>query len=224
MLDFNKFDWGNVKEIDKITILDECLNRIYEKYFNVEKGDVVVDIGGFTGDFIYSILDREPEHCWIIEPVEEYFRLMYKNLKNYQVSFIRGSISDKDKIKINWSGFESEVPGINFRNFIKDNCIDKIDFLKSDCEGGEYHIFNNENLYFLKNNVRKIACEFHLEVQLGGQDIDFKENFRYFRDNILVKFNNYNVNAVDGVDIKWDLFNEHFIDYYKQILIYIDNR
>jgi hypothetical protein len=29
---------------------------------------------------------------------------------------------------------------------------------------------------------------------------------------------------VDGVDIKWDLWNEHFINYYEQIIVYIDNR
>ena len=43
-------------------------------------------------------------------------------------------------------------------------------------------------------------------------------------NNILIKFDNYQVNSVDGVDIKWDLFNEHFIEYYNQVLIYIDNR
>jgi len=29
---------------------------------------------------------------------------------------------------------------------------------------------------------------------------------------------------VDGVDIKWDLWNEHFLDYYCEVIIYIDNR
>jgi hypothetical protein len=29
---------------------------------------------------------------------------------------------------------------------------------------------------------------------------------------------------VDGVDIKWDLWNEHFIEYYTEVIIYIDNR
>ena len=42
--------------------------------------------------------------------------------------------------------------------------------------------------------------------------------------NILPNFNNYEVLACDGVDIKWDLWNEQFIEYYRQIIIYIDNR
>jgi FkbM family methyltransferase len=218
MLDFEKFDWGEVSQKDKGVMLNECLNRIYEKYFNVEENDIVVDIGGYTGDFTYSILDRNPEHCWIIEPVEDFFRTMYKNLKNYPVSFVRGAISDEVELEMTYADFGSRVPGVNFKKFVENNCIDRIDFLKVDCEGGEYLIFTDENVYFLKNNVKKIACEIHLS------DDDLKRKFRYFRDNILVKFDNYQINSVDGIDIKWDLFNEHFITYYNEILIYIDNR
>jgi len=29
---------------------------------------------------------------------------------------------------------------------------------------------------------------------------------------------------VDGIDITWDLWNEHFIEYYTEIIIHIDNR
>jgi len=32
------------------------------------------------------------------------------------------------------------------------------------------------------------------------------------------------LDSVDNVDIKWDLWNDHFIEYYKQIIIHIDNR
>jgi cytochrome c peroxidase len=36
--------------------------------------------------------------------------------------------------------------------------------------------------------------------------------------------NHIEVFSVDGVNIKWDLWNEHFLEYYYQVLIYIDNR
>jgi autotransporter strand-loop-strand O-heptosyltransferase len=54
-----------------------------------------------------------------------------------------------------------EVRTNTFANFIKDNDIKVIDFLKVDCEGGENFIFNKDNIEFIKNNVKKIALEYH---------------------------------------------------------------
>ena len=95
---------------------------------------------------------------------------------------------------------------------------DTIDFLKIDCEGCEYKIFNKENLEWISNNVRKISGEWHLNTE------ETKKEFKIFRDNFLINFDNFHVYSVDGVDIKWDLFNDHFLEYYTEILIYIDNR
>ena len=96
--------------------------------------------------------------------------------------------------------------------------ISKIDFMKIDCEGGEYSVFNNRNIFWIKENVKKIVGEWHLETP------EKKEKFRVFRDTYLRLFPNVKVFSVDGVDIKWDLWNEHFLDYYFQVIIYIDNR
>jgi len=212
---FNNFDWVGLHKDN--FMIKEAEDRIYERFFEVEKGDIVVDLGGFVGSFTYSILDKEPEHCWIMEPVETHFRTMYRNLKGFPVSFVRGAISTEKTLDIEWCGESSISRGITFKDFRINNCIDKIDFLKTDCEGGEYDIFSEENLDYIKNNVKKIAGEFHLTD-------DLNEKFVNFRDNILPMFDNFYVFSIDGVDIKWDLYNEHFIKYYKQVLFYIDNR
>ena len=57
-----------------------------------------------------------------------------------------------------------EVKTNTFANFIKDNDIKVIDYLKVDCEGGENFIFNKDNIEFIKNNVKKIAVEKDLEI------------------------------------------------------------
>ena len=69
--------------------------------------------------------------------------------------------------------------------------------------------------------MKKVAGEFHLGHVSG---IDFTSQFKVFRDVYLRVFNNFQILSVDGVDIKWDLWNEHFTNHYKQILVYIDNR
>jgi len=224
MLDFKDFDWGGIPAHTKEQLIFDIKNNLYEMFFPVEEGDVVVDIGAFIGSFTYSILHRNPEHCWVMEPVEAFFKTTYNNLKNNQVSFVRGALSETPTLELTYCGEKSITPGISFKEFVENNCIEKIDFLKTDCEGGEYLIFTEENIDFLKNNVRKIAGEFHLENPATPDITKMNEQFRNFRDNFLVRFDKYEVRSVDLVDIKWDLFNEHFIDYYKEVIIFIDNR
>jgi hypothetical protein len=117
-------------------------------------------------------------------------------------------------------GGEDQMEAITFKKFIELYGIEKIDFLKTDCEGGEYDIFNVENLKWIKSNVKKIVGEWHLKLQ--GHN--YVEKFKQFRDTYLIEFNNFQVLSIDGVDIKWDLWNNHFLEHYQQIIIYIDNR
>ena len=49
--------------------------------------------------------------------------------------------------------------------FILHNNIDKIDYLKVDCEGAEYSIFESIPFDFLKDNVKKVAIEFHHQIK-----------------------------------------------------------
>jgi hypothetical protein len=114
-------------------------------------------------------------------------------------------------------GHEETIRTLTFKEYIEQNRLNKIDFLKIDIEGGEYSILTEENLDILKR-IPKIVVELHL-----GNRIE-KEIFRNFRDNILNNFENYEIRSVDFIDIKWDLWNEHFLDYYAGVYLYIDNR
>ena len=52
--------------------------------------------------------------------------------------------------------------------------------------------------------------------------MDLKQKFRYFRDTYLRNFKKYVVTDFTGsIDITWDLWNDHFIEYYSEILIHI---
>ena len=76
----DKFDWGETKNFKETTIKEIFQDGIYEKFFEVEEGDIVVDFGSTIGDFIWSIKDKNPKHCWAVEPVDSYFETMKKNL------------------------------------------------------------------------------------------------------------------------------------------------
>jgi autotransporter strand-loop-strand O-heptosyltransferase len=227
-IDEVSFDWGSQTEWYKQTITSEIFeDRIYERFFEVEEGDIVLDIGASLGSFTYSIIPKNPKHVFCFEPCEEEFPTLVKNTIGYPVTHIMKGISDVNTIVDNTKlfnsvrGTQTRMESITFKKFIKLYGINKIDFLKTDCEGGEYDIFNDENFNFIKNNVKKISGEWHLnESHYPG----VKEKFRKFRDTYLKKIENHQVFSVDGIDIKWDLWNDHFIEYYSEVIIYIDNR
>lgn len=214
------FDWGKKSEWYVSQATQEIFEyNIYERLFEVEEGDIVVDLGASLGPFTYSILPKNPKKCFVVEPLSYHIDILNKNVGQENVKIIQGAISDKKKLEITWDGITETSPTFTFKEFLDVNKINKIDFLKCDCEGGEYDVFSKVNIEFLKT-IPKIVVEFHL-----NNDEDYHQcKFRWFRDNILNMFENFEVYSLDGVNIKWDLYNEHFIEYYNEVIFYFDNR
>lgn len=235
-LKLENFDWGwmdsdnveiNIRgemktlgKYHKENIINEIFNQgLYEKFFEVKENDIVLDIGASNGPFTYSILHKKPRHVYCLEPSYVEFPILVKNTCGYPVTPINKGISNVDTFEINDNVFggDNSMEGITFDRFCKLYNIEKIDFLKTDCEGGEYHIFTQENLPFIKEHVGHIVGEWHLS------NLELKNKFRNFRDNFLSNFEKVNVFSVDGVDIKWDLHNDHFLEYYTEVIVYINN-
>ncbi len=214
-----KFDWGKKSEWYVSQATQEIFEyNIYERLFEVEEGDIVVDLGASLGPFTYSILPKNPKQCFVVEPLSYHIDILNKNVGQENVKIIQGAISDKKKLEITWDNITETSPTFTFKEFLDDNNINKIDFLKCDCEGGEYDVFSKSNIEFLKT-IPKIVTEFHLR-----DDENFHQcKFRWFRDNILNMFENFEVYSLDGVNIKWDLYNEHFIEYYNEVIFYFKN-
>lgn len=238
MINYSNFDWGWMDESTDVIvqvpsgeifglgefhkngmIFEIFESRCYEKYFEVNEGDIVVDIGASVGAFTFSILHKKPKHVFCLEPSEKEIKPLVKNTIGYPVTVINKGISDINSVVETGMMFggETHMESMTFKKFIDLYGLEKIDFLKTDCEGGEYDIFTLENLDYIKSNIKKISGEWHLNTT------EEKEKFRHFRDNILIHFDNFEVNSVDNVDIKWDLWNEHFLEYYTQIHLYINN-
>ena len=221
--DFSDFFWGEEEphESFKDFITKETLvDRIYEKVMSVEEGDIVVDIGASIGPFAYSILDKNPKHVYCLEPDYKEYETLLKNLEGSPSTCIMAGISKEDKevldSRYSFGKEGGEMNTISLKTLFKSNGLERIDFLKTDCEGGEYCLFSEENLE-LVSKIRKISGEWHLGSNL-------KESFRKFRDEYLISHKNYEIYSVDGVNIKWDLWNEHFLEYYTEVIVHIDNR
>tara|TARA_R110000823_G_scaffold241468_1_gene366178 strand:+ start:203 stop:871 length:669 start_codon:yes stop_codon:yes gene_type:complete len=218
-----EFNWGPTIDGGEYLSNEIFTLQCYESIYPVKKGDVVLDLGASVGPFTWSIMDKASK-VYAVEPMEDLQSTLEKNTKGYPVTIIQKALSYKNgEIDFNdvcINKFESKiVKTIDFQTLLKDNNINKIDFLKTDCEGGEYNLFTEANMHFLLNNVRNIVGEFHLSSDFP----ELKVEFRYFRDKYLKQFKHFEVRSLDGVDIKWDLWNDHFIDYYNMVLIYINN-
>lgn len=225
------FNWGNSSSNFKKYLTQEIFEgKIYETQYPVQKGDVVLDLGASIGPFVWDVMDRaskviavEPSlsNCELIKSNSQDFpvEVIPKGLAKYEHSTLPGNvIYDNIQNEMNWEKETSEMGEvITLHQIIKDYNLDKIDFIKTDCEGGEYALFTDENMPFLLNNVRNIVGEFHLATA------DLKVEFRYFRDKFLKQFPNFEVYGVCGTDIKWDLWNDHFIEYYNEVIIHINN-
>lgn len=222
MINVENFDWGKSNDLYKDLIGGEIFKKnIYQKFFEVEEGDIVFDFGASIGIFPFKISEKKPKHIFCFEPSFEQFITLVKNTQKFPVTCVNKGIGPKNGAMI----FElygeknnyGEATSITFKQIIEDYNLTKIDFLKTDCEGGEYDIFNSDNILWIIKNVKKISGEWHLRTN------ENKKKFRIFRDTYLRIFKNYEIYSVDGVNIKWDLWNEHFIEHYKEILIYIKN-
>lgn len=214
---FNKLDWGlfNKSPIAKEYIESEIKFGIYTRFFNVEPGDIVFDIGASIGPFTASILDRNPKEVHCFEPHRELFECLQKNLNEHSNIYfnclaITDETSESSKLKA-FVGVdditEINVNTITFKDYITRNNIEKIDFLKLDCEGGEWSIFTEENFSWISKNVKKISGEFHLDSETA------KNNFIKFRDLYLISAANvvtFVSNKYAIVD-KIDVWNNDFV-------------
>tara|TARA_R110000796_G_scaffold214296_1_gene330285 strand:- start:4 stop:705 length:702 start_codon:yes stop_codon:yes gene_type:complete len=226
-----KFSWDGVTDDftgDSEVVRDEFLaNEIftldcYEHIYPVKEGDIVLDLGASIGPFTWKVMDRALK-VYTVEPMIDLIPTIKKNTDGFPVTIINEVLSPNNgEVEFNdgcINTFEPKmVKTVDFKTLLKENNIDKIDYIKTDCEGGEYDLINNVNLPWIKENVRNIVGEWHLAV--GNEDL--KADFRYFRDKFLPQFKNFEVYSIDNCDIKWDLYNEHFLEYYRQVLIHIE--
>jgi len=228
------FSWGDLSYEDIITIEREIINeKVYRFWEDVKEGDVVLDIGASVGAYTVSILDQKPKKVYCVEPSKKLLKTLSDNcfektleyLDNPLV-YINYGIVDKDTDKINIFGGEDTFKGITFKKLIEDYSIDHVNYMKVDCEGGEYSIFKEENMDFLLNKVDFISIEMHLNYS------GCREKFKQFRDKYLIQFKNYkvmsctrqNISWGNSLDLKDKIFDNDFIDNYScEFMIYMKN-
>lgn len=233
------------------------LNQYNKHGISVEKDDVVVDIGGNLGAFIKLSLANECKKIYSCEPnpnciemIKKYYGSSDKLILNeYAISDRVGVDYLKLDINNRMSGAAQlinaeafceeknnfiEVKTNIFSNFIKENKIQTIDYLKVDCEGGENFIFNKDNAEFIKNNVKKIAIEYHNEYKDEIKklliDLNFSVIEENFKTNLGFIYARKTVNIINesgslGDSIAWvPIVNEYAVKNKIKVNFYTPNK
>ncbi len=187
---------------DLSAIVETYLDKQYTKEFDIGKDDVVVDIGGNIGDFtVYAAKKAVNGKVYVFEPSPENFRQLNKNislnkLKNVY-AYEEGMSGSKGIQYLYLNGFTTHTTSPEIAKFehlnmgsiaikvrtieevFKDFNLQKINFLKIDCEGGEYEILFNINRNTFEK-IEKIAMEVHLHPVYKFKDmIDFLNKVGY---------------------------------------------
>ena len=173
-----------------VPLYEMYVSNIYEHdKCKIENGDVVFDIGANIGMFTYYSLYKNCKKCYSFEPNSELSNVIKnKNISNVIVENVaisnengnqdffisKGGISsclEKNNNSIIYENNQFHrgndifdkisVKTINIMDYIKLNNIEKIDYFKCDCEGGEYDIVDSMEYDYLTNNVKKMLIEYH---------------------------------------------------------------
>lgn len=229
------YTYGNEHTLSQI--YNEIMERkSYEIFFDIQQDSIVMDAGAMIGLFTLTALDKAKK-IYVIEPDPTNFNDLKNNIKNYdKCIFINEAIGFDNSLslmsKYNGSGniFEynkSEqdrniVLTRKFRDIIENYKIDKIDFLKCDCEGGEYSIFVPEN-GDLFSKINFISGELHNETVSEKQSDVFNTENMLNVLNCLEEYYNVIYTSVDNVRINKNQLRNS-LDYYRQFLFYAMNK
>jgi len=157
--------------------LDNC----YVRGLRLPERPIVVDIGGYIGDFaVYAAKRLNARRVVVCEPSPRNFALLKRNVENNhfedRIEAVNKAVTDgqdvmldidaPDRGQFRVSAYGSNdvvrksVPGITLASLAREHGLEGIDLLKIDCEGGEYSILSSTPTAVFRN-IRNIVFECH---------------------------------------------------------------
>lgn len=160
--------------------------KIYDNDIHINKDDVVVDIGANTGVFTRWALSKGAGAVYSIEASHKAYTSLYNTfIEDSRVKCIENAMhstddeiltfydcldnttvssllpQQKESFKNERSFTEMKVKTLSFDGLLKRYDIKHINLLKMDIEGGEYEVFKNITVDYMKNHIDNIILEFH---------------------------------------------------------------
>ena len=166
--------------MDVWIIKETCLDHDYEVNATaIQAGWTVVDIGAGLGDFTLAVAYAHP-HCQVYayEPFPESYALLEENVSLNAIGKVKafpiavgaysgdmtlletGAAVQHTTTRATVPSGGISVAAVCLDEVLVDNAILQCDFLKIDCEGGEFDILFNVSDATL-NKIKHICLEYH---------------------------------------------------------------
>jgi len=136
---------------------NDTMDQVFTEYnfLDIRKDDIVLDIGANVGTLSIFIAKQGVKKVYAVEPIM--IKTLNENIKRNNIKNIEvmdGALGD-GTITVSWSNDIRTINAWSLSDIII-RCGGHIDFLKCDCEGGEWCIKTDEI-----KNIRRIEMEVH---------------------------------------------------------------
>ncbi|MCS7062379.1 MAG: FkbM family methyltransferase [Anaerolineae bacterium] len=170
--------------MDAWIVKETCLDRVYETHSApIENGWIVVDIGAGIGDFATQTARDHPQtQVFAFEPFPPSYALLLENIALNCTENVRpfplavcGRGTGSMTLSATGAAVQHtttpsapafnvaptlEVACISLDTLFESNQLERCDYLKMDCEGGEYDILLNTSPDTL-HRIRRMCLEYH---------------------------------------------------------------
>jgi FkbM family methyltransferase len=166
---------------DAMTIADIFVDDCYIRDLQLPPNPVVIDIGGFVGDFsLYAVKRLNARRVIVCEPSPRNWALLLKNIADNgyedRIEAVNKAVTDGSDVMMNIdTPDESQstvsayyqtgqqltaVAGISLSDLLQSYAVESVDLLKIDCEGGEFAILGSISSDVF-SRIRNIVFEYH---------------------------------------------------------------
>lgn len=150
----------------------------YKNICNIKEGDIVFDVGAWIGDtsYVFSKRLNGKGHIFAFEPMPQNFEILRDNAGNIPNLSIHNMALGKEngKLKFEFGGSNSggsrqsvsgehEVNVSTIDEFVKENSIEKVDYIKADIEGAECDMLFGAFDTIRRFHPKLAICIYHRE-------------------------------------------------------------
>ena len=128
-------------------------------------------------------------------PFKIYLNKFYN--KDCDISFYEDESSLRSSTVFNNNSKAKNVFSTTIENYFIDKKLNKIDFLKIDCEGAEYDIIESLDEDYLINNIQKICLEYHFNKD--GKINTILNKLKKCNFNIVFEYGDHQINNELGI-------------------------